>query len=48
MPPLPSHGNRLTVEIALGPALVTDATPKFAGTNGHYPYVPWLNVDHLR
>jgi hypothetical protein len=48
LPPLPSHGNRLTVEITLAPALATDATPKFAGTNGHYPYVPWLNIDHLR
>jgi hypothetical protein len=47
-PPLPPNGNRLTVEITLAPALATDATPKFAGTNGHYPYVPWLNVDRLR
>jgi hypothetical protein len=37
----PKTGRRKTVEIILGPSLVTDCLPVFAGTNGHYPMRPW-------
>jgi hypothetical protein len=37
----PTTGERVILEITLGPALKQDARPVFAGLNSAYPYYPW-------
>jgi hypothetical protein len=44
LPPTVGKGNRLAAEITLGPSLVPDVYPVFAGVNGQFPYFPWQHL----
>jgi len=40
----PLKGERVLVEITLGPSLRFNASPVFAGLNSAYPYHPWARI----